>query len=80
MDQIAGNLFLILGGVGLSLFVGWRMDDPVAEVRQGAEGVPWFFLWRGLLRWVVPAVLAVVLFFSARDTLQLVAGLVSSNG
>jgi NSS family neurotransmitter:Na+ symporter len=79
MDQVAGNLFLILGGLGLSLFVGWRMEDPVAEVRQGAEGVPWFVLWRTLLRWVVPAVLAAVLFFSARDTIQLVLDLASGG-
>ena len=80
MDQIAGNLFLIVGGLGLSLFVGWRMQDPVGEVRQGAEGVPWFFLWRTLLRFVVPAVLAVVLAFSARDTLQLLLDLVAGSG
>jgi hypothetical protein len=48
-------------------------------VRQGAEGVPWFVLWRTLLRWVVPAVLAAVLFFSARDTIQLVLDLASGG-
>ena len=80
MDQLAGNLFLILGGLGLSLFVGWRMDDPIGEVSRGAEGVGWFFLWRALLRYVVPAVLAVVLFFSAQDSAQLLAELVSGGG
>jgi NSS family neurotransmitter:Na+ symporter len=80
MDQVAGNLFLILGGLGLSLFVGWRMDDPVGEVSQGAEGVRWFFLWRTLLRYVVPTVLATVLFFSARDSAQLLIDLVSGSG
>jgi len=62
MDQIAGNVFLLAGGLGLSLFVGWRMDDPVAEAQAGAEGVRWFFLWRGLLRFVVPIVVAAILF------------------
>jgi NSS family neurotransmitter:Na+ symporter len=62
MDQIAGNVFLLAGGLGLSLFVGWTMTDPVAEVRPGAEGVRWFFLWRILLRFVVPIVVAVILF------------------
>ena len=62
MDAIAGNLFLILGGLALSLFVGWSMRDPLAEVRRGAESVRWFFLWRWLLRIPVPLVLAFVLY------------------
>ena len=54
MDRIAGKLFLVAGGMGLSLFVGWVMKDPVDEVRKGAKGVRWFFLWRWLLRVPVP--------------------------
>lgn len=61
MDQLAGNVLLILGGLGIALFVGWSMDDPEAELRAGAGRVRWFLLWRTLLRYVVPAVLAVVL-------------------
>ena len=68
MDQVAGNVFLVLGGLLLSLFVGYRMEDPITEVRNGAEGVRWFFLWRTLLRTVVPLVLVVVLAFSLADT------------
>jgi hypothetical protein len=56
------------------------MDDPIGEVSQGAEGVRWFFLWRTLLRYVVPTVLATVLFFSARDSAQLLIDLVSGSG
>ena len=66
MDQIAGNLFLVLGALALALFVGWVMRDPMAEARKGAEGVRWFFLWRWLLRIPVPLVLAVVLYQSLR--------------
>lgn len=69
MDQLAGNLFLVFGGLMLSLFVGWVMRDPVAEALQGAEHVRWFFAWRALLRTVVPALLAVVLWQSLRDLL-----------
>lgn len=68
MDQIAGNVLLVGGGMLLSIFVGWRMEDAMGEVRVGAEGVRWFFLWRVLLRFVVPAVLAGVLWFSLQDT------------
>ncbi|MBW2315730.1 MAG: sodium-dependent transporter [Deltaproteobacteria bacterium] len=66
MDQIAGSLFLVFGGLMLSIFVGFVMPDPVGEARQGAEGVRWFGAWRLLVRTVVPAVLLVVLWQSIR--------------
>jgi NSS family neurotransmitter:Na+ symporter len=66
MDDIAGKLFLILGAFFLAIFVGWGMRDPLAEVRQGAAGVRWFFLWRWLLRFPVPIVLALVLWLTVR--------------
>ena len=68
MDQVAGNVLLVGGGLALSLFVGWHMEDPIGEVSAGAEGVRWFFLWRWLLRFAVPAVLGVVLIFTLIDT------------
>ena len=52
-----------------------RMADPIAEVTPGAEGVRWFFLWRTLLRFVVPAVLLFVLWDAVPGTLSAVAGL-----
>jgi len=79
MDQVAGNVFLVLGGLLLSLFVGYRMEDPIAEVRNGAEGVRWFFLWRTLLRTVVPLVLVVVLAFSLADTWTQIATLLTGS-
>lgn len=75
MDGVASNIFLLGGALGLSLFVGWRMRDPVAEVSAGAEGVRWFFLWRTLLRFVVPAVLAFVLARAVPDTLASILAL-----
>ncbi len=77
MDGLAERFFLIAGGLGLSLFVGWRMQDPMGEVRVGAEGVRWFGLWRWLLRLVVPAFLGFVLYWSLGDlsgALQSLAG------
>jgi NSS family neurotransmitter:Na+ symporter len=80
MDQIGANVFLLLGGLLLSVMVGWGERDPIPEVSVGAEGVRWFFLWRGLLRFVVPAVLAVVLVFALRDTGRAIADMVASLG
>jgi len=66
MDQLAGNVFLVIGSLALAIFVGWRMHDPIAEAAVGAPGVRWFFLWRSLLRFVAPPVLIVVLYYSFR--------------
>ena len=75
MDQVATNLFLLGGGLGLAVFVGWIMKDPVAEVSAGAEGVRWFFLWRTLLRFAVPAMLLFVLWHAVPATLGAVGRL-----
>ncbi len=75
MDQVASNIFLVGGAFALSVFAGWVMKDPMREVRQGAAGVRWFFLWRWLLRLVVPTVLLFVLWGSVPKTLRAVAGL-----
>jgi NSS family neurotransmitter:Na+ symporter len=75
MDQVAGQVFLVLGGLVLALFVGWVMRDPVAEVSRGAEGVRWFFLWRALLRFVVPVLLAFVLWTSLVNTAAVIGDL-----
>ena len=76
MDQVANNLFLLGGGLALSVFVGWAMKDPIAEVSVGAEGTRWFFLWRTLLRFVVPSILLVVLYDAVPKTLESIASLV----
>jgi NSS family neurotransmitter:Na+ symporter len=68
MDKVAGNVLLVFGGLVLSIFVGWVMDDPIGEVEVGTDGVRWFGLWRVLLRYVVPALLGVVLWNSLGAT------------
>jgi NSS family neurotransmitter:Na+ symporter len=78
MDGVANNLFLLTGGLALSLFVGWAMEDPVAEAEAGARGVRWFFLWRFLLRFVVPAILGFVLLDAIPGTLHSIADLFSA--
>ncbi len=77
VDGIANNLFLLGGGLALSIFMGWVIPDPVREVKVGAEGVRWFFLCRTLLRFAVPLVLAFVLYAAVPDTFRAIAGLFS---
>ncbi len=76
MDQVAGNIFLIVGGFFLAVFVGWVMPGPEEEIRKGAERTRWLPLWRNFLRWVAPPVLALVLYYSVQDTVALISGLV----
>jgi len=75
MDQVANNFFLLGGGLALSIFVGWVMKDPVGEVSIGTSGIRWFFLWRTLLRFVVPAVLLYVLFDAIPGTVAAIGAL-----
>ncbi len=64
MDQLAGNVFLVAGGLGLAVFVGWVLRDPLAEVERGAGRVGWVGPWRWLLRIPVPVALGWVLYQS----------------
>ena len=71
VDAIAGDLFLVLGGLAMAIFVGWIMKaDPAQELARGAgEGfkviIPTVLF---LIRFVLPPVIAVVLFFSLQNS------------
>ena len=68
MDTLANNVFLIGGGLGLSIFCGYAMNDPSGEAHASSDGAGWTFAWLPLLRYVVPVVLAVILVVSLSGT------------
>jgi neurotransmitter:Na+ symporter, NSS family len=75
VDQIAGDLFLVIGALFMSVFVGWFMKaDPTAELARG--GSPRFVAVLPAaifaIRYVLPPVIAIVLFFSLRDASEAV--------
>jgi neurotransmitter:Na+ symporter, NSS family len=76
-DSITGKIFLVLGGLLLSLFVGWRMADPIAEAQRGAPGVRWLPLWRNWLRYVIPIVLALILFRTVPEGINDIRGAIA---
>jgi NSS family neurotransmitter:Na+ symporter len=78
MDGVANNLFLVGGGLGLSIFVGWMMKDPIAEARTGGRQ-GWLAGWLFLLRFVVPPVLVWVLWNSVPATIGSVVDLFAST-
>ncbi len=73
LDKLAGELFVVSGVLGMSVLVGWVMPDPMAELVEGAS--PWFNrVAPGLLftiRYVVPPLVAIVLWFTLHDTVTL---------
>ena len=76
MDKVAGELLVVLGVLGMSLLVGWVMKDPVAELVEGAS--PFFQRIAPAaiftIRFVVPPLIAIVLWFSLKDTVALLLG------
>jgi NSS family neurotransmitter:Na+ symporter len=76
LDKVVGELFVVIGALGMSVLVGWVMKDPLSELLEGASprfrrAAPRIIF---VLRWVVPVVVAVVLWFSAKDTIELLRG------
>ncbi|NLO79791.1 MAG: sodium-dependent transporter [Xanthomonadaceae bacterium] len=62
LDGVTSNIMLPLGGLGVALFVGWRMKRAAVaeEVRLGS----YFGLWYFVLRFVSPVLVVLVLLYS----------------
>jgi NSS family neurotransmitter:Na+ symporter len=76
LDKVVGELFVVIGALGMSVLVGWVMKDPLSELLEGASppfrrAAPKIMF---TLRWVVPVMVAIVLWFSAKDTIALFTG------
>lgn len=61
-DFVATNYLLPLGGLLIALFAGWVLTPSVAksEMAQGGEGWRLYPLWRFLIRYVSPILVALV--------------------
>jgi neurotransmitter:Na+ symporter, NSS family len=56
LDYLASNWMLPLGGLGIALFVAWRMGDHAREqaFKDGSRFARLYWGWVWLLRYVVP--------------------------
>jgi neurotransmitter:Na+ symporter, NSS family len=70
MATIWNNFALPIGGLLLSIFVGWvwRTEEALKELEPGG-GMPGAALWAFLVRYVCPVAIAIIIFFTARDLL-----------
>lgn len=78
MDKVAGELFLVLGTLGMAVFVGWVIRDRAEEELKKGATVWWATQVPRILtvlRFLVPPVVAVVLYFSLVETVQQVRAL-----
>jgi NSS family neurotransmitter:Na+ symporter len=62
IDGVTGKIMLPLAGLGLSIFTGWRADRKLVEAQTGLEG-GMFVLWRGLIAWLAPVAVFLILLF-----------------
>jgi len=66
MDKIASEVFVVAGALGSLLLAGWKLRDPLEEIRAGAS--PLFArIAPGLIlaiRYLAPAFVAVILWLS----------------
>ncbi|MBB3990720.1 NSS family neurotransmitter:Na+ symporter [Croceicoccus naphthovorans] len=62
IDGLTGKVMLPLAALGVSLFTGWRMDRGLMAAQTGLSGAR-LALFRGLIAWVAPVAVALILLF-----------------
>lgn len=62
LDGVTAKLFMPIGAILTCIFVGWIADARLIDQENGLDGAL-HQLWRALVRFVCPAVLAVIMFF-----------------
>jgi neurotransmitter:Na+ symporter, NSS family len=78
VDAVAGEFFLVVGALGMSLFVGWFMKPGTAveELARGA-GPRFAAVIPGVMfavRFILPPVIAFVLWFAVQDVWSAING------
>jgi NSS family neurotransmitter:Na+ symporter len=65
IDWVTSNLGLTIGGLTSAVFAGWAMHrTATAQELDTAPDAPLFRLWRFLLRWPIPVVIALLILFA----------------
>ncbi len=73
-DALMGEFLLIVGGLFTAILVGYRIvDESEAELAHGVKSEELRRGWVFLVRYVVPPILAVVIYYQARALVATVA-------
>ena len=65
-DFLAANILLLIGSLALSIFFGWLVPKRLKLEAMGVSENWLFHLWHGLVRWIIPPILLVVLVLGLR--------------
>ncbi len=60
LDTLTSRLTMPIGALLTSIFIGWIADKRLVDSEIGLDG-PIYALWRFLVRWLCPVVLALIL-------------------
>ena len=69
-DFLTSQLLLPLGGLFIAVFVGWFMSKQVVQHELEAEGHPLFELWRFVVRFISPILIAIVMGIALIDSIK----------
>jgi len=69
-DWFANSVFLPVGGILAAIFTGyfWGTDKAIAEANKGKAGLAVGNLWRFLIRYVVPFLIAAIMIMGIYDS------------
>ncbi len=62
LDGVTAKLFMPIGAILTCIFVGWVADAKLIDDENGLDGAL-HQIWRALVRFVCPIILAVILYF-----------------
>ncbi len=68
LDFITSQVMLPLGGLFIAVFVGWLMNKSVVCFELDAEDHPLFEVWLFIVRWLSPALVAIVMLMTLYNT------------
>jgi NSS family neurotransmitter:Na+ symporter len=75
MDAVFGGVLLLLGGLLISLLLGWAVPERLEDDLQGcATPSAWRRWLRFALRWVAPPAIALGLVASVLDLVRMGGG------
>jgi NSS family neurotransmitter:Na+ symporter len=67
VDFVASSLLMPLGGLLVAVFAGWVIEK---KMMQAELGMPFFRIWRPLVRWLIPIAIGVILVLGVWEKLH----------